>query len=87
MKQNKIKITDIKFSRHSKRRMKLYGLSEKVILQTIEKGEQIIQNDKTVYILKSKENKYPIKVVTIIDAEQLIIITAYPLKREEKNEN
>ena len=56
---------DIKFSRHSKRRMKLYGLSEDVIISVIKRGSKSTNNSKISYLLKTNGNKFPIKVVTV----------------------
>ncbi len=62
--------------------MKLYNLSESIIFNVIENGKRSSNNSKTIYELKSSGNKYPIKVVTIMKNDYLLIITVYPLKRE-----
>ena len=75
---------NIKFSRHAKRRMKLYKLKHEDIKQVIHNGEQILKSKKIVYLLNLPKFKYPIKVVAENEEDYLYIITAYPLKRGYK---
>ena len=52
----------IKFSRHSKQRMKLYNLSEYNILEVINRGDKIFLNDEKISFIASLDNyNYPIK--------------------------
>ncbi len=75
----------IKFSRHAKRRGKLYKIPEvtiKEILQdlSLEDGEHEIIKDLS-------EFKFPIKVVAVVKEGIVTIITNYPLKKGRKNES
>ncbi len=67
------------FSRHAKRRAKLYGISEedvKLILKdaNLKQGRQ--------ELLKEVEfSRYPIKLIVDVDGDRITIITSYPLKK------
>lgn len=72
----------IKFSRHAKRRAKLYKISESTILKILlEKGlppgiHEIIENVEGF--------KYPLKIVVAVEDEILTVITNYPVKKGRK---
>ena len=71
------------FSRHAKRRMKLYGISEKDVIRVLNG----LKNIKETSVVRAISGfKYPIKVVFKEENDEIIIVTAYPLKRGE-NEN
>jgi ABC-type enterochelin transport system ATPase subunit len=79
-KQHKRKrVVIIKFSRHAKRRGKLYQIPEITIAQilqalSLEDGEhEIIQNISGF--------KFPIKVVAVVKKGIVTVITNYPLKK------
>jgi len=72
----------IKFSRHAKRRMALYGLDDHEISLAIEEGEkQELPDGKVCFIFKTDKFKYPLKVVAVAKPDYLTIVTAYPLKK------
>ncbi len=70
------------FSRHAKRRIKLFNISsgdvEKLLNNTLlkEGKQEIVQSLKGYY--------YPIKIVVIKENETITVITAYPLKKRRK---
>lgn len=76
----------INFSRHARRRMRLYKIDETDIRTAVEysittKGliegkHEIINHD-----LKIKYG-YPLKTVFVIENNRVKVITAYPLKKE-----
>lgn len=72
----------IKFSRHAKRRARLYKISESTILKILlEKGlppgiHEIIENVEGF--------KYPLKIVVAVEDEILTVITNYPVKKGRK---
>ncbi len=70
----------INFSRHSKRRMKLYDIPEKVVQEIVEK-EFDQEKDKQVIIKQVKRFKYPLKIILKKENDTFLIITVYPLKR------
>ncbi len=71
----------IKFSRHSKQRMKLYSIPEHVVQEIIEKKYD--QNkDNQIIIQQIKELKYPLKIIAKTENDTILIITAYPIKRD-----
>ncbi|MDI6781982.1 MAG: hypothetical protein QME49_07775 [bacterium] len=77
----------VKFSRHAKRRIKLYNIPELTILDILEstkipQGEYEIIKDIAGF-------KFPLKIVICIKENVVTVITAYPLKKrkEERREN
>jgi hypothetical protein len=73
----------IKYSRHSKRRMKLYNISKADVELVVKNGEsEILADGKIAFIFNiSHKFKYPIKVVAARDSDSLEVVTAYPLKK------
>jgi hypothetical protein len=73
---------EIKFSRHAKRRGKLYDISEATILKVLERKELIRGNQE---IIENVEGlKYPLKIVVSIEDDIITVITSYPLKKGVK---
>ncbi|MBU4013992.1 MAG: DUF4258 domain-containing protein [Proteobacteria bacterium] len=77
---------DIKFSRHAKRRMKLYGLSEEDVLNVLKNGSKEMAKDGKLFFLHDIKGKFkfPVKVITAQGDKTLIIVSAYPLKKRRK---
>ena len=75
----------IQFSRHVKRRMKLYGISEEAISSIIELHHRELGFADGNYEVIAKESitkyGYPVKVVFSQEKGKITVITAYPLKR------
>lgn len=72
---------DIYFSRHAKRRGKLYGISEKAI-RDILKDKELIQGNQEI-IERFGGFKYPLKIVVSVKSDTVTVITNYPLKKGE----
>ena len=75
---------EIIFSRHSKRRMKLYAIDEQDVAEII--GSQSIvetQSSKGIIFYPRFNNKYKysLKIVYSIEIEKIIVVTVYPLKK------
>jgi len=73
------------FSRHAKRRAKLYGIPEATVesilrRQELSEGEHEIVSDVPGF-------KYPIKIVVSVENRIVTVVTNYPLKRGKKNES
>lgn len=77
---------DIKFSRHSKRRMKLYGISEEDVLNVLRNGRKETSGDGKIFFLHdiNEKFKYPVKVITVQGDKAFVIVSAYPLKKRRK---
>lgn len=77
---------DIKFSRHAKRRMKLYGISEEDVLNVLRNGRKETSGDGKIFFLHdiNEKFKYPVKVITVQGDKALVIASAYPLKKRRK---
>ena len=72
-------ILGIKFSRHAKRRAKLYSISESTIIEiltrmNLRQGEHKIIKDVDGF-------KYPLKIVVSVEKDTITVITNYPLKK------
>lgn len=71
---------NIVFSRHARRRMKLYKIPEHIVVSIVEeKGE--ITTGKNEFIKAVDGFKYPVKVVVRKEQSTVFVITAYLLKR------
>ena len=73
---------EIKFSRHAKRRAKLYGISETTIKDiltkmSLKRGEHEIIKDVSGF-------KYPLKIAVSVEGDTVTVITNYPLKKGRK---
>ncbi len=73
---------EIKFSRHAKRRAKLYAISETAITDiltdmSLHKGEHQIMKHVSGF-------KYPLKIVVSVEEDLMTVITNYPLKKGRK---
>lgn len=73
---------DIKFSRHAKRRVKLYGISESIVIDilrdmNLHQGEHEIIKDVSGF-------KYPLKIVVSVEEDLTTVVTNYPLKKGRK---
>lgn len=73
---------DIKFSRHAKRRIKLYEIPESTIIKIL-KGKELSQG--THETIENTEGfKYPLKIVINLEGDIIRVITTYPLKKGRK---
>ena len=68
----------IRFSRHARRRMRLYHISDSIVMQII--GEQDFTIGHYEFIEDVKGFALPVKVVFDVHEQEIIVITAYPLK-------
>ena len=72
----------IKFSRHAKRRAKLYNLSLSTIEDILRKEN--LSPGKHEILQEIKDQKFPIKIVVSIENDTIVVITNYPLKKRRK---
>ena len=73
---------EIKFSRHAKRRAKLYKIPESTILRILE-GKDFDQGNQE--IIENVEGfKYPLKIVIAVENDIITVETNYPLKKGRK---
>jgi hypothetical protein len=69
----------ISFSRHARRRMRLYGISEDAVISIMNSTSPGIGDGEMLGHVNGFN--LPIKVVFSFEDDYYIIITAYPLKR------
>jgi hypothetical protein len=72
----------IKFSRHAKRRAKLFNISESAISDiltgmNLRRGEHEIVRNVVGF-------QYPLKIVVSVEGDTATVITNYPLKKGRK---
>ena len=75
----------MEISRHARNNMRLYKISEKDISKGIESADVEEKEGYKLVALKQFENRfsgYPLKVIYERMANQLFIVTAYPLKKK-----
>ncbi len=72
---------DIMFSRHAKRRAKLYGIPESKVTDILA-NMNLHQGEHE--IIKDIGQKYPLKIVVSVEKDTLSVITNYPLKKGRK---
>lgn len=70
----------VKFSRHAKRRARLYEIPESTVEKILansdlSEGEHEVIRDIAGF-------KYPIKIVVSVENDMMTVITNYPLKKE-----
>ena len=72
----------IKFSRHAKRRAKLYNIPEEVIRKLLEAED--LDNGEHEFIKNISGFKFPIKLKVVVVEDAATIITNYPLKKGKR---
>ena len=72
----------IKYTRHSKRRLKLYNISESDVEFVIKLGTKVeVDGNKFESMYNFDDKILALKVVYKVIGNDYIIITSYPLKR------
>ena len=75
----------IQFSRHAKRRARLYKLPESLIEQAL-LGAKLIEGENTI-LTNMPGIIYPVKIVIVLENQTATIITNYPMKKAHHNES
>ena len=73
---------EINFSRHAKRRAKLYQIPEATILKVLEGKELTHGNYEIIEYVEGF--KYPLKIVVTMAYDIITVKTNYPLKKGRK---
>jgi hypothetical protein len=78
----------IEFSRHAKRRMQLYKIDkndvESILYAFLSERDLGTGTYESVATEFAAKYGYPLKVVFSLEADKVIVITAYPLKKERR---
>jgi hypothetical protein len=69
----------IKFSRHAKRRAKLYNISEKTIHDVLV-GMNLKEGENEI-VKHIDQCEYPLKIIVSVKKDTVTVITNYPLKK------
>jgi hypothetical protein len=72
----------IVFSRHAKRRAKLYNIAESTISAVL--ANMHLQQGEQVIVKNVAGIKYPLKIVISVEKDTTMVITNYPLKKGKK---
>jgi hypothetical protein len=70
---------EIRLSRHSSRRIQLYKIDEATVREIVVKGPK--GAGKHQVSERVPGHKYPIKVVYVVEEQEITVVTAYPLKK------
>lgn len=73
---------DIKFSRHAKRRAKLYGIPESTVINIL--ADMNLYQGKHEIIKDVGGFMYPLKIVVSVEKDTITVITNYPMKKVRK---
>jgi len=74
----------IKFSRHAKRRAKLYAIPESIVIDIL---TNMNLNQGEHEFIKDMGMKYPVKIVVSVEKDSIVVITNYPIKKGKKDES
>ncbi len=72
----------IKFTRHAKRRGKLYQISESQVSRIL--MDKVLQPGRQEIIQEMVSFPYPLKIIFTVKGDQLTGITTYPLKKGKR---
>jgi len=79
---------EIIFSRHARRRMQLYKIEEKDVIEAIEGyiADKALTSGKREVVNKNISSKYgyPLKIVFSKENDKIISVIAYPLRKERR---
>ncbi len=75
---------NIKFSRHARRRAKLYKIPENVIREIL--SDNALSDGEHEIIKNVTGFRYPIKTVVTVEGVTITVITNYPLKKGKTDE-
>jgi len=70
---------EIRFSRHAKRRAKLYQIPESVILDILTGMD--LQHGEHEIVKNVIGFEYPLKIVVSVEGDTATVVTSYPLKK------
>ncbi|HZX48999.1 MAG TPA: hypothetical protein VFF47_07270 [Nitrospirota bacterium] len=73
---------EIKFSRHAKRRAKLYNIQESTILDLLTSIK--LHNGKHVTSRNIVGFQYTLKIIISVEGDTVTVITSYPLKKRRR---
>jgi len=69
----------IKFSRHAKRRVKLYKIDAGAVMDILHKSDLTEGRHELVQAVDGMQ--YPLKIVVSVESDIATVITCYPLKK------
>jgi hypothetical protein len=72
----------IRFSRHARRRARLYGISERTVSGLLE--DLTLSHGKHEIIKAIRGFKYPLKIVFYVESSTVTVITNYPVRKGRK---
>jgi hypothetical protein len=70
---------EITYSRHARRRARLYGISEVVVTGILSTMD--LPDGKHEIVHEAPGFRYPLKIVISIEQDETRIVTVYPLKK------
>jgi hypothetical protein len=70
---------EIRFSRHAKRRAKLYDIPESTVERIIANAN--LADGENQIIELAPGFKFPLKIIAVLEGQVITVITTYPLKK------
>jgi len=77
-----MRVLKIKFSRHAKRRARLYKISEAAVIDIL--ANMNLRHGEHDLIINVASYQYPLKIVVVIEKDIATVVTNYPLKKGRK---
>jgi hypothetical protein len=77
----------MRITRHAKNNIRLYDIDLADIEETVEAPERVDHEGKRISAYRTFSGKYhqhPLKVVYIVEEDEIVVITAYPLRRQAR---
>ncbi|GEM_PF-662629 len=76
----------LRFTRHARRRMRLYGIGREHVEATLAAPQSTTTNEANGRLEATRRfpgafKDMPLKVVYVIEERQIVVLSAYPLKR------
>jgi hypothetical protein len=70
---------EIRFSRHAKRRAKLYRIPESTVEKIIANVNLTVGENQIIELAPGF--KFPLKIIAVLEGQVVTVITTYPLKK------
>ncbi|MBI4363101.1 MAG: DUF4258 domain-containing protein [Euryarchaeota archaeon] len=73
---------EVIFSRHARRRMRRYRVSEEKVRDILTKPQSVVSGHQDRKIAQSSLNHYILRVVYVEEEARRIVVTVYPAEKE-----
>jgi len=74
--------TKIRITKHAKRRMKIYGISKREVVQALQEPNVLLDGHSGRKIAQKRLNSYVLRVIFEERDKEVVVITVYRARRE-----